>query len=561
MNFEDMEKLQCIIDERDAEINRLTALVEQENLNFTKVQELNDYYESILAVLPGNVYWLDRNNVFLGCNHLQAKDAKLESRKDIVGKTNYDMPWKDQAEELIRLNNLVMETGMPHTAEEYAVTAHGLAIFFSQKTPLRNKDGEIIGVLGVSIDITERKKMEVALRRAKESAEVANHAKTEFIANMSHDIHTPLSGIVGLSHLLEERLSTQEEKQYAHWIKDSGKQLLDLLNSVLGIVSDDHINENDLNEEIFDLRTSVNGIIQLVLPSAKIKKLDLSLEIDDAVPQKLITDGAKLHRILLNLIGNAIKFTEKGSISLKIDLAVDNKEYVQLQFSVQDTGIGIAEELQTKVFDRFFRVNPSYKEGHGGLGVGLHIAQNYVSLLGGEIKLESKLGEGSTFYFTLPMKVANAEISQPQTAIEIVRALQKSSSTALAKILIVEANIVALRFIETLAMQTGFNFSSATDAENALKLVKNTKFDLILTDIDLPGMSGEDLARSIRDYEKASHKESSTIIGLTTHSSVDSKELYKSGINKIISKPIHLSTMQELVNEFVNPKGKAQDAI
>ncbi|MBA3535884.1 MAG: response regulator [Tatlockia sp.] len=553
MNFKGMEKLQCIIDERDAEINRLTALVEQENLNFkNKVQELNDYYESILAVIPGNVYWLDRNNVFLGCNNFQAKDAKLESRKDIVGKTNFDMPWKDQAEELNRLNNLVMETGMPHTAEEYAVTAHGLAIFFSQKTPLRNKDGAIIGVLGVSIDITERKKMEVALRRAKESAEVANLAKTEFIANMSHDIHLPLSGIVGLSYLLEEKLCNQEEKQYAHWIKDSGKQLLDLLNSVLGIVSDDHINETDLNEGLFDLRTSVSGIIQLVLPSAKLKKLDLSLELDDAAPQRLITDSAKLHRILLNLIGNAIKFTENGSINLKIDLAVDNKEYVQLKFSVQDTGIGIAKEFQTKVYDRFFRVNPSYKEEHGGLGVGLHIAQNYVGLLGGEIKLESKLGEGSTFYFTLPMKVANSEISQ--TAVETVSALPKIPSTSLPQILIVEPNIVALRFIETLVIQTGFNFSSATDARNALNLVKCSNFDLIMTDIDLPGMSGEDLARSIRDYEKASSKGSSTIIGLTTHSQTDSKELNKSCLNKIISKPINLSTMQKLVDEYINFK-------
>jgi two-component system aerobic respiration control sensor histidine kinase ArcB len=406
MNFEGMEKFRRIIDEKDAEIKRLTVSLEQEQL---KLKNIHDFYESILAVLPGHVYWLDRNNVFLGCNNLQAKDAKLQSRKDIIGKTNYDMPWKDQADELNRLNQLVMDSGMPHAVEEYAVMANGLAIYFSQKTPLRDKNSEIVGVLGVSIDITERKKMEVPLRRAKEAAEVASQAKTEFIANMSYDIYAPLSGIVGLSKLLENKIDNGEEKQYAHWIKESGKQLLELVNGVLDKVSDDLLNETDLNVGIFDLRKKVSGLVNLVFPTAKMKNLNLTLEIDEAVPEKLITDGVKLHRILLNLLGNSIKFTSKGSITLKIKLVVDEKEYVQLKFSVEDTGIGIAEEFQTQVFDRFFQVNPSCKKSHGGPGLGLHIAQNYAIFLGGEIKLESKLGQGSCFYFTLPMKVATAD--------------------------------------------------------------------------------------------------------------------------------------------------------
>ncbi|MFV0821583.1 PAS domain-containing sensor histidine kinase [Legionella micdadei] len=407
MTFEGKEKLQNIIDEKEKEIARLKAFLDQEKLKYkSELAETQEYYENILAIIPGHVYWLDRNNVFLGCNDLQAKNAKLKSRKDIVGKTNYDMPWKDQAEELNRLNNLVMETGVPHTAEEYAVMANGLAIYLSQKTPLRDKDNNIIGVLGISIDITERKKMEAALRRAKEAAEVANHAKTKFIANMSHDIHTPLNGIVGLSEFLEEKIQTTEEKQYAHWIKESGKQLLSLLKKVLEVIADDQVNENDINEELVDLRKTIQSLAYLVLPAIKLKNLDLILEIDDAIPGKLITDSTKLHRILFNLLDNAIKFTEKGAISLKIEVIVDDKEYVRLQFSVQDTGIGIPEELQSQIFERFFHADTSHTGGCGTHGVGLHVAQSYVSLLSGELKVESEPGKGSNFYFTLPMKVA-----------------------------------------------------------------------------------------------------------------------------------------------------------
>ncbi|CDZ78199.1 Aerobic respiration control sensor protein ArcB [Legionella massiliensis] len=563
MDFEEKENFQKIIEEKDSEIERLKISLEQERTKFkNKLQDVHDYYENILAVLPGHVYWLDQNNVFLGCNDLQARDAKLNSRKDIVGKTNYDMLWKDQAEELNRLNDLVMDTGMPHTAEEYAVMANGLAIYFSQKTPLRDKNGGIIGVLGVSIDITERKKMEAALRRAKEAAEVANYAKTEFIANVSHDIHTPLSGIVGLAQLLENKIYNQEDKQYAHWIKESGKQLLELLNGVLQVVSEDQPNQNDLNEEVFDLRKSIHGIINLVLPSVKIKDLDLTLEIDEAVPGKLITDGAKLYRALLNLVGNAIKFTAKGTVKLKIEVVVDDKEYVQLKFSVEDTGIGISQELQTKVFDRFFRVNPAYHDEHGGHGVGLHVAQNYVGLLGGEIRLESELSKGSIFYFTLPLKVANIESpeSQPeleQAVAENIAIFDAATSTNLPHILLVEANIVALRFIETLAMQTGCNFSSATDLESALKLIKSRDYDLILTDVELPGSSGAELARASRGWEKAEHKDHTPIVGLTTHSLDEADALEVSGMDKIVSKPVHLNLMQELVSQFISKKDGA----
>ncbi|WP_287007760.1 ATP-binding protein [Legionella sp.] len=564
MNFEEEEKLQKIIAEKDKEIARLKASLEQEKLKIkNELQATQDYYESILAVMPGHVYWLDKNNVFLGCNDLQAANAKLQSRKEIVGKTNFDLPWKDQAEELNRLNNLVMESGMPHTAEEYAVMVNGLAIYFSQKTPLRDKNNKIIGVLGVSIDITERKKMEVALRRAKEAAEVANHAKTEFIANMSHDIHTPLSGILGLSKLLEDKLQSPEEKQYTQWISESGRQLLELLNRVLQVVSDDNLKETEVNEEIVDLRQLTQGIIHLMLPAVKIKNLDLVFDIDDAVPEKLITDGQKLQRILLNLLSNAIKFTEKGTITLKLKVVVDDTEYVQLQFSVQDTGIGIPDELQTQIFDRFFRIETSCTNEQNELadhGVGLHVAQNYVVLLGGEINLESKLGKGSIFYFTLPMKVINYSNGTDLQNAEIVKEsplffTEMATSESSPFVLLIETNEVALRFLEGLCVQTGCRFLSASDREQVLQLVKEKDFDLIITDVESPRISADELTHSIRKWEKSSDKNAVPIVGLTSHALDTSEGSLPSGMNKIISKPVDLVIMQKLLREFGLLKG------
>ncbi|MCW8386191.1 ATP-binding protein [Fluoribacter dumoffii] len=552
MDSDKIKDLHSIINQKDAEINQLKFSLEEERLKFkNELQAAHDYYENIIALMPGHVYWLDKNNVFLGCNDLQAENARLQSRKDIVGKTNYDMPWKDQAEELNKLNQLVMETGIPHTAEEYAVMANGMGIYYSQKVPLRNQNNETIGVLGISLDITERKKMEVALRRAKENAEVANQAKTEFIENMSHDIHTPLSGIVGMSRLLEETAEDPERKQYARWIHESGEKLLDLLNGVMEIVAADNLRENDVREELFELRKNIKDIAHLVQPTLEMKKIQLNIEIDETVPNTVITDGTKLHRVLLNLVGNAIKFTDNGTVTIKVETLSQENSYTQLRFSVIDTGIGIPRELQRKIFDRFFRAIPSYKSQHSGYGVGLHVAQKYLSLLGGEINLTSEVGEGATFYFTLTMKIGYNEFS-PSCELPETKSQQEPPSAKSPLILLVEDNIISLHMIENVVEQAGYQFYSAIDGEHAIELLESNDFDLIITDVGIPSSSGKNLVQSIRNLEEQKQKKPIPIIGLTTNTSGEAKTEYLSiGMNKILTKPIPLKVLQEVVNTLM----------
>ena len=308
MNKNKAISIQNLPAEKDKEIAQLHELIKKnEALHLKEIIKTRNYYENILGLMPGHVYWLDRNNVYLGCNDIQAKQAQLTMRQDIVGKKNKDLPWKNQAEELDRLNKEVMETGVARTEVEHAVMANGDGVYLSQKVPLCNEQNETIGLLGISIDITELKRTEIALMIAKELAEAANQAKIEFIANMSHDIRTPLSGLVGMSKYLEENLTTPDHKQYAQWINESGEQLLSLLNDILDVVSTENASERDIRADVFDLRHCIDEIVKLERPTTQLKKIKLTVLLDELLPQYIICDRAKLHRILLNLLSNAIK--------------------------------------------------------------------------------------------------------------------------------------------------------------------------------------------------------------------------------------------------------------
>lgn len=515
---------------------------------------------SIIDSIPNHfIFWKDKNSVYLGCNEAFASSLGLDSTSQIIGKTDYDLPTtKEQSDAYRTDDKLVMESIKPKlNIEENQTLANGENRTLSTtKVPLFDGQGSVYGVLAIYSDITERKKMEFSLEKAKNEAEIANRAKTEFIANMSHDIRTPLNGMVGMSKLLQNKIQGVEERQYVDWLNESTEQLLELLNSILDVVSADNISELNLREESFDLRKSIQCIVDLEFPALKMKNLELTIEIDDEVPAYIHGDRSKLYSILLNLLGNSIKFTEAGHIKIRVKLLGEISEKMQLEFSVIDTGIGIHDELQDKIFDRFYRANPSGKGGPSGFGVGLHVAQKYVELLGGKLKVLSQLGSGSTFYFVLSMKIGTSNEMEPQNFREnqsqeraVKSELATTSESPL--ILLVEDNIIALRLVETIVTQAGYRYISAPEGEQALELVKSNTFDLIITDIGLPGISGAELTHLIRELEKSTNKNAVPIVGLTAHRLAESEnECLQAGMNKVISKPIYLNDMQDLVKEY-----------
>lgn len=558
-------------DDQQIIINELRAkLASAEN----ECQQL----KHLIEALPGDIYWKDTNGVWLGVNchgeHTLKRMGYIRHADDIIGKTDYDLFSKETADHYRKNDLEVLNKKIEIAHEEIIELANGKKMIqLSTKRPIWNKNGEIIGIVGNTIDITYLKNIEKELKKAKEKAEAANYAKDEFIANMSHDIRTPLTGIIGISAILEQEVEKMAEKEHAHWVNVSGEQLLALLNSVLDIVSVGNKQDNHLTIESVSINQLLQNIAELELPTVKLKHLDLIVTVDQSVPEFIKTDPVKIHRILLNLLGNAIKFTDKGHVAIHVQYKRINNKKGQLQLSVSDTGTGIAKENQDKVFDRFFRSNPSYKGQYTGFGVGLHIVQQYVSLLKGTISLDSQVGIGTVFKVVIPVltverinKIMPKTITAHYTNLIVndnqIPPISDENPPTPSKtadnqpcLLLVEDNPIALKVVESVAKQANCQFVSATTGEQALILMKTHTFDLILSDLGLPGISGNQLASTIRTAEKHLGKNPIPIVGLTAHAAKDiEQESLRSGINQIVSKPINLDVLESLLTYFVSKK-------
>ena len=313
----------------------------------------------------------------------------------------------------------------------------------------------------------------------------------------------------------------------------------------------------------------IEEIIRLERPSTTKSGIDLIANIDKHIPSCLIADHTKIHRILLNLVGNAIKFTAKGCVTISLLLIKDEDTHVSVQFNVNDTGIGIPPEMQDKVFDRFFRVSPSYRGIYTGHGVGLHIAQSYTHLLGGEIELTSEPGVGTSFYFELRLKKSDVQflhmnLNHTQPIIQSAPTSSPSPSTTMTSLshtsipiiavsnrqphlLLVEDNPIAMMVLKEIVTASGYNVSFAEDGERAYKLATKTAFDLIITDLGLPYLTGIELTEHLRMFETVEHKKPVPIIGLTAHADDNTKKAcIAAGMNDIFSKPMSKDLFEQI---------------
>lgn len=392
------------------------------------------------------------------------------------------------------------------------------------------------------------------MRKAVAEADEANRSKSAFLAVVSHEIRTPMTGIMGMIRLLLETQLDKKQRDYSQTIMDSGDAMMALLNDILDFEKIES-GRLDLEYVDFDLHRILNSVITLMSGHAEAKKISLKLDIGSDVPRYFIGDPVRLRQVLLNLCGNSIKFTEEGSVTLRIQIDGFGQEPSvpgshKLRFSIEDTGIGISQEAQKNLFNPFSQADSSITRKFGGTGLGLTICQRLIEAMGDRIRINSQEGEGSTFYFTLVMKASSAEEAE-QAQIGRIRSGSRTSGPAM-KILVVEDNEINQKLLKEFLERMGHNIRQVMNGEDAVEAVREDDFDAVLMDIELPGISGMGATKSIRalpDRKRAAIP----VIALTGNiRDEDIRACYAANMNGHIAKPIDpakLKTMLEKVAE------------
>lgn len=509
---------------------------------------------SLFNMFPINFTWIDKEGYILGCNQQMLDCLNLTDSTYMIGKHSLDIFSKSAWEN----SQKVIETAKPLTIEETHLNNAGIPTYFlSMKNPMKDCNGKIIGLVNIAIDITERKSMEMNLRQLKEAAELADKVKTEFLTNMRHDLRTPLSGIVTISEFLQTSEMESTRKTYLQDIQQCAESMLNHLNEVL-----DHIKaesgEFSIVEKEFNIHTILQDIYRMMLPSANSKNLDFTLTLDN-IPPNFIGDVARTERILINLIANAIKFTEKGYVKIIANWFPSSSEKGILQFIISDSGIGIPEDKKNMVFEKFYRLNPSYEGVYTGSGLGLNIVKQFIEELKGEYELTSVLGEGTLFKIRIPYKVPVIKISYSEnlstTAISIPTE-NLSTTGALNsifnkhRVLLVEDNQIISRISKNLLEKLNCKVDVAETGTEALHLVNEWRYDLVLMDIGLPDIDGYTVTEKIRLLKNSTNSKI-PIIAITAHSEEEERvKCMKVGMNQMISKPLTQEIAENIISKL-----------
>ncbi|NSL19344.1 response regulator [Tatlockia micdadei] len=520
--------------------------------------------------MPNNVYWLDRNCITQGCNENVLKFVGLKNLDDFIGITYEEMGkiagWHEGHAAIYKRDDMeVMATGIPklNIEDPPLHDNDGNPIYYlSSRVPIFDDDNKVIGVVGISVDITNRKKIEAELKEAKNAAEAANQAKTEFLENMRHDIRTPLTGIVGFSEIIKLEFEDPRIQEYADNLIASSHALLHLLDEVLEAI---RVSSGEIPKlrKKFDLHETLEYVIALNRAKAAEKNLNLSLEIDPIIPRYLIGDKIRLHRIALELIANALNFTDSGFVKLSARLAKRNSRELILKLIVQDTGIGIHKDRQQDIYVQFKRLTPSYQGIYKGAGLGLSVIKQFIDDLGAEIYLESEPRKGSIFTCLIPLQEALLDdssgidyaldkmLEKPYETTYLNPTPTKSLGQHQTHILVVEDNAIAQKAANSILNRLSCTADIAINGHKAIEFYKNKSYDLILMDIGLPDLDGYEVTRRIRVHELVTNTHT-PIIALTAHAGDENKKrCIEAGMNAVITKPLTAKSCVDILDAFI----------
>ena len=499
--------------------------------------------QCLIDSIPDRVFYKDLSGRYIGCNTAFASSVGRHVG-EIVGLACRDLYPPETAAQMEQRQATLLANHARQSTEYWITYPDGhRALFDTVISPLYDEQGLVQGLLGISRNITERKRQEEEVRRAKELAEDATRMKSDFLANMSHEIRTPMNAVIGLSHLALKTELTARQRDYISKVQASGQHLLGIINDILDF-SKVEAGKLDLENADFGIEKLLDSTSSLVFEKAQAKGLELVIDIAPDVPTNLVGDSLRLGQILLNYANNAVKFTEKGEIVISVRASERTAKDVLLSFRVQDTGIGLAPDQIQRLFKSFSQADTSTTRRFGGTGLGLAISKKLAGLMGGEVGVESEYGKGSTFWFSARLEIGKATRREfvPNPDLRGRRALVVDDSD--------HARAVIIDMLEEMTFVTHGVRSGQGAIEEVRRAHENGHpYDVVYLDWRMPGMDGMEAARCIR----ALGLELTPMILMVTAYGREEvlKEAGNAGIQNVLVKPVNPSVLFDMTMDVL----------
>ena len=523
----EIEQRKIAQEEREGLFKDLEQEIKNKSEQESQARRLSTLLRSIIDASPDLIYYRNEEGQFAGCNRI-AELMTGKTELELLGLTPEDVYEEELARQIVASDNEVLETNASITEELWLKFADGRRRYFEMKrVPFFDKEGNRLGLLSFGRDMTERK-------QAENAAAKANTDKTRFIATISHELRTPLNGIVGLSRMLRDTELSEEQFGWVSTIYASAITLGNIFNDIIDLdkLGRDKLELSLKTISLKDFTEELSSIIRLL---AGDKQLEFKTAIKDPLPRLVEIDGTRLRQILWNILFNAVKFTQKGHVSLSVSATKPENDKAFVTFIVEDTGVGIPESDIDKIFAMYYQVDHPDHQSATGTGIGLAICKQMVDLMSGEINVTSSVGKGTRFEIILPVQISNSPMKVAELEV-----------TGL-NILLVEDIELNVMVAKALLEKLGQRVDVAMTGQEALDKARETQYDLILLDIQLPDMTGFDVASTLIEEDLVMQ---TPIVALTANVIKKRDEYLENGMDDVIAKPIKKSRVIEVFNDL-----------
>ncbi len=532
------------------QIEMTKIVLEKEIASNKKLKDQHYFTNQLLDAMPGGIFYVSRDDQLLGVNNKLSRHYGPEV-EDYLNRDFSEFPHMSKADyrEYCKMKEEALSTRKPSVRQSSVLSSGGREVSLFSLNVYYLADGSVGGFLGVFTDISEIKEKERELKVALKNANAATEAKSLFLANMSHEIRTPMTGIFATVQLLEISPLSSKQQEFLRILKTSAENLMSILDDILDF-SKIEAGKLEINRESFILASAIEAVLNLYRPRFEAKGLDCTLDLQDGLPPVLVGDVLRLEQVFSNLISNAIKFTEKGKITIRAALESAVDDHVMVRFSIQDTGFGLSSEMTNMIFQPFTQADPSTTRKYGGTGLGLAICKKLVTMMDGRIWAENNPEGGASFHFTVRLGLPDPG-EEPDLKWQSLA--QKNDEVVYDgyRILVAEDDHLNRHLIVTILQKLGCNPATVDNGVDALRLLETESFDLVLMDVSMPEMDGITATQCIRKYAEAKLNRDIPIVAITAHAMDGTrKKLLEAGFSEVVTKPFSISDLEKVINKF-----------